>query len=228
MYLRDHSDIWGFIQDGEYEPEEVELVKSLVKPKHVCMDIGANIGFYTILLSKISHKVYAFEPEPSNYDLLTDNLVLNKCYNVDASMDAISDENKATELFLCDSNHGMHRLYKSRWCGRSIPVRAVTIDDSWRGHERLDFVKIDVEGSESSVISGMRKTIEKHHPIMLIEFHPPTLVEAGSNPELLYLRIREMDYNISLAPSLTPIGYQELRHRTNDSMGGQNILCLPT
>ena len=62
MYLRDQTDLWGFIQNGKYEPEETEIIKNLVKTQDVCLDIGANIGYFTVLLAKKCKEVWAFEP----------------------------------------------------------------------------------------------------------------------------------------------------------------------
>jgi hypothetical protein len=67
LYIRDETDCWGLIQNGVYEPEETELIKKLVKPNDVCIDVGANVGYFTVLMAKLGAYVYAFEPEPSNF-----------------------------------------------------------------------------------------------------------------------------------------------------------------
>jgi hypothetical protein len=150
--------------------------------------------------------------------------------NVTLENKAVDDNIGTAKLYVCNSNHGMHRLYPSKWCGESIPVLTTSIDDfyAFRGIERLDFVKIDVEGYELNVLHGMGITITKHLPKMLIEFHPATIREKGDDPYEIYRFLKHVGYKISLAPSTESITFDELYKKTNDNEGGQNIFCSPT
>src|SRR5688572_27417451 len=116
MYLRDHTDLWGWYQNSEYEPHETELVKKIVKKDWMCLDVGANIGFYTILMSKLSDFVYAYEPEPTNYELLRENILLNNLKNVEFFDSAVGEQEGVKSLWLCDESHGMHRMFASKFC----------------------------------------------------------------------------------------------------------------
>jgi hypothetical protein len=98
------------------------------------------------------------------------------------------------------------------------------IDDIY---PRIDFVKIDVEGSEHDVLKGMVKTMERFMPKMLIEFHPPTIQEKGDNPEDIYKGLKSLGYDIRLVPNIDEtISYEDLYAATNNESGGQNLLCL--
>jgi FkbM family methyltransferase len=224
LYIRDKTDLWGFLQNGEYEPQETKIVKDLVKPGNICLDIGANIGYYTVLMSKLGGRVWSFEPEPSNVELLRKNVEINNIYAHVFDI-AISDDSGEQNLYLSDASHGMHRMYKSVHTGKKpIKINAGQIDRF--EFPKLDFVKIDVEGTELSVIKGMINTINKTKPNMMIEFHPPTLVEAGTDPQYLYDLLQKLCYSIYLIPDLdNPISFKDLIMKTIEP-SGQNIICL--
>jgi FkbM family methyltransferase len=140
---------------------------------------------------------------------------------------AVTDYNTEHKLYLCDKSHGMHRLFKSKFCDKSIDIEPITLELC---HElddiKIDFMKIDTEGTELDVIRGMYDLLEKNKPTMLIEFHPPTLLEYGVNPKEEYDFIKEQGYDIRLVPKIDEsISYEDLYAATNNESGGQNILC---
>jgi len=100
-----------------WEPEESEFLKNYIKKGMNLVDIGANIGYYTLLFSKWTGdqgKVYAFEPEPENYKLLVKNVKANNCLNVVDSQEAVSNKIGASSFFLAaDKNSGDNRLLDS-------------------------------------------------------------------------------------------------------------------
>ena len=227
MYLRDETDLWGFIQNGKYEPEETEIIKKLVKAQDVCLDIGANIGYFTVLLAKKCKEVWAFEPEPSNFNMLMMNLMMNDISNVYTVKSAVSWECGTNKLYLCDKSHGMHRMYKSVHCKDSIDVKTVSIDSTGL---RPNFIKVDAEGFEWNVLLGMCHTLDKYHPIVVMEFHPPSIEEAGHkhHPQAIYDQLKVLGYDIYLMPYIeNTISFNKLYERTDNVSGGQSILCLP-
>lgn len=231
LWLRDETDVFGLVQTGHYETEEAQTIKKLVKPNDLCIDIGANIGYFTVLMAKIARYCYAFEPEPENFRLLIKNIAENelemKTYPL---MTAIGMITGLGELYKCPSNHGMHRLYPSKWCeNTSIPVSIISLDEEFRGL-LPNFIKMDTEGYELQAILGMKTMLIKAQPILLVEFHPETLREQGgeSTPRDLFETIEAMGYGIYLAPDIkNRLNYATLHYKTNDSMGGQNIVCIP-
>jgi FkbM family methyltransferase len=230
LYLRDNKEFLG--NDLHYEQEEVQLIRELVKPNDLCFDIGANIGYFTILLAKISRYVYAFEPEPENFRLLIKNIAHNKLeQKTYPLMTAVGLTTELGDLYKCSTNHGMHRMYESKWCEKTpIPVSVIALDQEFRGL-LPNFVKIDTEGYELQVIMGMSKMLIKAQPKILMEFHPLSLMEQGGDdtPECLFNLLVYLGYNIYLAPDINnKLNYATLHYRTNDSMGGQNIVCIPS
>ena len=99
-----------------YEPFETSLLTAEVRPGMTIVDIGANIGYYTLLFSKLTGEsgcVYAFEPEPKNFALLQQNLSRNNRTNVVAFNLAASDLTGESFLYLSSENHGDHQAYSS-------------------------------------------------------------------------------------------------------------------
>ena len=91
----------------------------MVKSNHTVLDIGAHIGYFTIIMAKQAKQVYAFEPEPRNFHTLQKNINLNELSNVKLYNRAVAEHNYKTTLHLCHTSSGMHRLYPSMWCKES-------------------------------------------------------------------------------------------------------------
>jgi FkbM family methyltransferase len=181
---------------------ETGIVKSIVTKDDIVLDIGANVGYFTILLASLAKHVYAFEPEPDNFDQLKKNT--NMLRNVTAYNVAISDRNGFAYLHLCPTDNGMHRLYESKWCknGGVEEVHTWTIDDfmihkvTIHDHHKIKFVKIDVEGFEYRVLQGMRRVLQNDHPSIMMECHPPSIEEANDSPRALYELLKnELGYD---------------------------------
>src|SRR5688572_7956553 len=150
---------------------ETGIVQSLVTKDDIVLDIGANIGYFTILLARFAKHVYAFEPEPNNFKQLQENTKhLDNVDNIDI---AISNRLDYTTLYLCPTDNGMHRLYKSKWCegGEQIKnIPTTTIDrfiyinlDNDKKKKDIKFIKIDVEGYEYKVLQGMTDLLKFYH-----------------------------------------------------------------
>lgn len=161
------------------------------------VDVGANIGYYSLLLSRcvgVQGRVYAFEPEPLNLALLRVNLQINGCSNVVVHPLALADTHGQRPLYLCPSNRGDHRLGFTPH--RDMITVPVTMADRCLGPRpaRVDFVKIDVQGAEELVLRGMRELIEKNRQCltMLIELSPSLLTNVGSTYGSLLALIEEM------------------------------------
>ena len=144
-----------------YEAETLGFIESNVSLGGVFVDVGANIGGYTVRLARKS-KVYAFEPEPRNYSLLVSNLKLN---NLAASTYdyAISDTSGMLKLHTSEY-HGRHSIEgaRSSKAGRNhARVKAFTLDDILLEEDPIDVLKIDVEGAEPKVLGGALNTLAK-------------------------------------------------------------------
>lgn len=163
-----------------HEPLSTKLISKLLKTGMTCLDIGANIGYYVLLESKIigdNGKVIAIEPSPQNYNCIKKNLELQNSQNVKAFNFAAGDTNGNIRFFINERSNGCKVLLE----GEELPNRPGTViqvpvkrmDDFLKelGVERVDFVRMDVEGYEWNIFQGMKNTIRKSKPIIQLEVH---------------------------------------------------------
>ena len=111
----------------------------------------------------------------------------------------MTNKTKEIELYLCKSNSGMHRAYKSCYCSdQSIKIGAVRLDDYFKNYYgKIDFIKIDVEGSEFSVLQGMLLLLQKNNQIKICtEFVPCYLKEFGVEPKEYLELLLECGFNL--------------------------------
>jgi FkbM family methyltransferase len=209
--------------------KEIEIIKKIVTKDDVVLDVGANIGFMTLQLAQLAKKVYAFEPSPDNFKQLEENTKhLDNVYRYEVATSDQYDDHGV--LFTCPQDSGMNRMYPSKWCegGKFIHnVMTITIDSIMLGFEKkISFIKLDVEGLEYRVIQGMLKLLDRDHPTLLMEWHPPTLEEAGTDPAKLYWFMRhELKYNnpINCNTNETIVTHNDLDKQTRD-IPATNIL----
>lgn len=195
-----------------HEETTTRLFKQTVKKDDIVFDLGANIGYFTLLAAKLTGKegrVYSFEPEPKNYNYLLKNIKLNNYDNVLATQKAVSDKNGRTKLYICEHDTGHHTInqyegiknYKPNTDNKEnfIEIDTVTLDDFLRDKEKvIDVIKIDIEGAEMLALSGMNETIKQNKNIkMFIEFFPLLIRKMGSSPEEFVRRLLE-DYGFSI------------------------------
>ncbi len=172
-----------FLGSHDYEPYASKLVMGLLRPGDVAVDVGAMIGYYTVILAKHvgpRGRVYAFEPDPENFALLESNVGMNGYAHVELRNAVVGAETGRGKLWRAASNRGDHHAFAS--AGRdSVDVDVVALDDVI--HDRVDLVKIDVQGYEAFVLAGMRGLIDRSPQLaMLVEFCPALLIEAGTDP----------------------------------------------
>lgn len=176
---------------GHYETHLVDLFHALVVPDAVVLDIGANIGIHTIALAAMAEQgaVHAFEPAASNAHSLAANIEANGLTNVEAHRVAVGREPGTASLSF-DRNFPAGAVVSDRISEHEVEeVERISID-GWaerQGIERLDLVKLDVEGSEPAALAGMGETIRRFRPHLTIEFHPLAVQRvSGEHPRHLY------------------------------------------
>jgi FkbM family methyltransferase len=196
--------ITPFILDhGAYEPAETAVFRSLLRPGETFIDVGANIGWYTVLASRIvgpKGRVIAFEPAPGSFDLLRRNAELNGCRNVILEPKALSKEPGTLRLHLDDVNRGHHSILKLPELKRTIEVPAVRLDDYLKDDDHaISLIKIDTEGAEGFVLAGMAETLRRHPRMAIIlEFFPRLLRLSGYEPEAFLRQFVELGYEIEV------------------------------
>ena len=193
--LLDQNDSLELSKHGSYNKDETNFVKKCIQPNSIVVDVGAHIGYYTLLMAKLAGYVHAFEPNKENFAILEKNVALNALGNVKLYNAAASDKKGSTLLYKCESNSGMHRLYPSNWChGGHDVVETMRLDDVL---DRADFIKMDIEGAEYCALKGMERILSER-PTLFMEFDPPSITESGAEPRELYEYIKSFGYNIRL------------------------------
>lgn len=194
----------GAIALSAYEPNMLKIFRSLLREGMTVLDIGANIGLYTLIAAKRvgpTGSVIAFEPVESHAALIGKTLLNNSLQNVFIRMTAASDTEGSGTLHLSSENLGKHSLVEqtSREFTDAITVPTERVDkvcdELTLSH--IDIVKIDVEGFEGHVLRGMKKILERTDaPTILIEFSPAALRRAGTDPEGMLTELIEYGYTL--------------------------------
>jgi FkbM family methyltransferase len=223
------------LHSGIWEKLETDVIKTEVKKGNTFVDIGANIGYYTLIAAqKVGKlgKVFAFEPEPYNFSLLQDNVAINRYENVELIRAAVANVSGKLRLFLSQENPGDHRSYDSSDGREFIDVEAVSLDDYFAGFEgRIDFIKMDVEGAELGVLKGMPLLLRKHPQLKLItEFWPFGLTKSGVEPQDYLNSLIQIGFVLQNIDddkqSIKPITVAELLTRyTAENKRYTNLLC---
>jgi len=166
MYL-DSLDSLGVLGRGVHESLTTDLFKKEIKKSDIVLDIGAHIGYYTLIFAKLvgkEGKIFAFEPHPNNFALLKKNVEINNYQNVILEEKAVSDKNGRIKLFLSEGSSGLHRIYKYKLEGERnfIEVESIKLDDYFKNYDRdINWIKIDIEGAEWLALQGMPPAVRK-------------------------------------------------------------------
>lgn len=182
------------------EPESTKIFIKEVSEGMKVVDIGANIGYYALMESRIvgdQGKVYAIEPEPRNYQLLKNNVELNNYSNRVELFNIAIGNRTGKELFEISDKYNTHRIAKSRSSDKHIEVPITTLDEFLKD-KSADFVRMDVEGYEYFIVLGMEKTLEKKHPLKLfIEMHPRLIKYYGGDVEVMLKMLSDANFRVN-------------------------------
>jgi FkbM family methyltransferase len=183
--------------NGFWEESEIDWLKENVHVGFRCLNIGANVGYFTIWLSKLSGKsgeVIAFEPNPILIPFLKKNIKKSKLENIRIFRAAVGDRNGFQWLFLNNKNFGDSRMFDPRITigGGSYTqhgfkekpkkrlVRILKVDRVING--KVDIVLIDTQGYDHYVLRGMKTIIKRNKPKVLTEFVPQWIIDLGDDP----------------------------------------------
>lgn len=177
--------LWLF---GSYEPDETRFFRDSIRFNDVCLDIGGNVGYFSLLMSRLatSGAVHVFEPIPLNAALVRANAELNALSNVTVNNVAVGSSEGIVQFSVAvDSAYSSMRATGRLAEERMIDVPIVTLDDyvERAGITRVDIMKVDVEGAEDMVISGGSRLLsdEKRRPrIVLLELYDGNLAPFGT------------------------------------------------
>lgn len=165
-----------------YEPDVGRIIEKIVRPGWVCADLGANIGYFTLMFGKLvrpTGQVIAFEAHPSNASLVLRNIQINK----------YASWCKVENIAVSDGARKYVDLYPGREIGGSaewnimgqdvlgqtkkatLLIPACSLDNYFPKGTRLNLIKMDIEGAEAIALHGMQRILHEARPILLIEFH---------------------------------------------------------
>lgn len=159
-----------------YEEFNIDLLKENLKEGDVFVDIGAGVGYYSVVASRLvglRGKVFAFDPAPECVALFRKNIKINNCQNVKFFQKAVSSKTGATDLYLYEDRAGSNRLadvFPFIKEGPKIQVETIKLDDFYKG--KIDFLKIDAEGSEFLALDGMKALLVKNQNIKILTEMP--------------------------------------------------------
>jgi len=153
---------------GFYEKKIIKKIIKHLESKKIYYDIGAHVGYYTLLFSKFGEKVYSFEPEKTNFEFLIKHIKLNKLNNVFAFNFAIYSHKK-TLFFEVNEDRTEGKISEKG----NLKIKAYSLDYLCfeKKLDLPDFIKIDVEGAEFEVLKGAKKVIKTKAPKILLATH---------------------------------------------------------
>jgi FkbM family methyltransferase len=155
---------------GFYEYEKQQLISREVQSGNVFWDVGANVGFYSLLASNLvgSGRVFAFEPAPRNLSYLRKHLELNRVTNVDVLAIAVSDRNGISSFETEETGFMGHLSDEGK-----ITVPTATLDSLAEEGKILppDYIKMDIEGAELLALRGASRTFQRYHPVLFLATH---------------------------------------------------------
>lgn len=230
-------DFWYIrVHEPDVTPVFMKLLRRL-EPGRSVVDLGANIGYFTLLAARELRdgKVFAFEPHPRALKELRANVDLNHFDNVVIEAAAVGDEQGSGDLHASDIDLGWSSMLKVQDELEPVArVEMVTLDDYFADRdERIGLIKADIQGAETDAILGGAKTIERDKPAMIIEEWPHGMEQFGYSVTDLKKILAQMGYKVfkiqigrlrwSVVTPAPPTG----KDCGDDEGSYTNLLCLP-
>ena len=190
---------------GCSEPELTAFLKRILKPGMIFFDVGAHIGEYVIVGATTvapNGEVHAFEPDERNFNLLQNNVKMNNLSNVVLNFTAVYEENTTLELIQTQEPSTSHIASNSLIeTGSFQTVKAITLDSykNNKGIDRVDVLKIDVEGAELFVLRGAETLLDKPKgkaPIVIFEYSQANCQRFGYHPDDIIKFLKSKGYTI--------------------------------
>ena len=217
-----------------YEPFESQLFIDSIRSDSVLLDVGANIGYYTILGSKIitTGDIYSFEPCRLNYQLLEMNILKNRIKRTHPYRMAISNKSGKAGLYLSEDNAGDHQLYFNP-DRISEEVETISIDEFIEDHNvHPDIIKIDTQGFDYFVLLGMSNLISRKSTLTIFtEFWNHGNLAANVSPinyfGFLKHNFNSVHYIDELKETTYPVDYTFIEEECKKYEGKNhiNLLC---
>lgn len=219
---------------GCYDEDLHLALEKVVKPGMVCLDVGAHFGEVALHMSQLAGptgEVYAFEPEPSLYERLIKHAERNeRKMRICTVPAALSDRSGNATLYAASEdadNQGLGSLLNSRpQLRRQVNVQMTTLDAFVKQQklERIDLIKVDIQGAEIRFLRGGHETFRRFSPDMLIEFSPDDLKASGKNSRDLYEVLETYGYQL-FRMKQGAIGAQIEGKSIKPNFSATNVFC---
>ena len=220
---------WTILTTGTYEDEINQLIRISVKSGGVALDIGANIGLQSIRMAQAvgtDGRVYAFEPLVYLQKKFISNIKLNKADNVCLLPFALSNAESEVDFKISTNNwnQGTFSIGNNSQGSESQRVIIKIADElpEIQELEKLDLIKIDVEGFEYQVLQGLKKTLTKFKPRIIFEYDHNYWLSNGQNIEECFSFLTSLNYTLY---QITPVGCELIK--AQDGIASGNLFCLP-
>lgn len=195
---------------GFSDPSQDNLL-SLCRPGDYALDIGANIGATMVLLGERvgpTGQVLGFEPDPQSFQKCQEHLLINSQSHMEVFQLGLGNEQAEKWLRVrVASNQGMNQVSPMGEQTDGTRIKITTLDHffSQRSENRIDLIKIDVEGYEAEVLRGAKATIEKFRPRLFVEIDDLNLKDHGSAPKEIYDLLESLGYDLFQNNERTPL-----------------------
>ncbi|MEC4985903.1 MAG: FkbM family methyltransferase [Oscillatoria sp. PMC 1068.18] len=197
---------YQLFKDGVYESGMREVLKTYLHPGNICVELGANEGYFTAIASNLvgnQGKIIAVEPQERLQPILRENLRLNNCENVIISQVAVSDKPEKVTLYISpDMNTGSTGATKiSRFSQPKQETTALTLTQLFeqQGIATCDLLKVDIEGFEYEAILGSKELFEQHRVrAIALELHPYHLAKRGLSAQDIVNFLTSCDYQLKM------------------------------
>jgi FkbM family methyltransferase len=199
---------------------ERQLLKKILFRGAVTVDVGANIGIYSEFLSRCvgpTGLVHSFEPSPENFRLLS--TATRHLSNVRLTQAAVGERSGKCKLYISDKLNVDHRAYKADGDSRrAIPAEMVALDDYFEPGQRVDLIKMDIQGYELHALRGAQRVLQENPDInLLLEFWPAGLAQAGVSWEGLVGTLESLNMDLTLVRTGGLVPFDASKVRTDVS-----------
>lgn len=212
--------------EGEYEATTTAIVKTILNQGDIVVDVGANIGYFSLLFAKCvgtAGAVLAFEPSPGLSFQAKENFELNNINQIKLYDIALSDHEGEARFYAGPAyNSGLSALRKPANFSGYHDVQLSTYDQLVGQNKHIALVKIDVEGAELQVLRGMKKMLQESEPILFLEVTDSFLRDLGDSAMGLLDYIRGFNYTIYVIGEQRIVPLGEIEAELPDQW---NALC---
>lgn len=213
-----------------FEPRETCFMKKIIQPHFICLDIGANVGYYSLLFASLAYKgkVYSFEPVPLGYHLLMANIEINNFENIEAYNVALGEKNGRRSFSVAsDSAFSSFKDVGRKKIKKVIDVDVVPLDEFVRENkiEKIDILKMDVEGAEKLVLNGAKNIFSNDNllpKIMMLELYDKNFIKYQTSVSEMTQHIRDLGYRMFFVDNDL-----KLRSFTEENYNNVcNVICI--